>query len=411
MLRALTAAVAVSLGIGTAQPEPVAAPTPVPRTVLGAFLADDASYVAAFDPLTLDVQGRRARVHGDVSATARSPDSRTLAVGANELGFTGVELVDLERMRVRKRVDLRTPGWVAFLSWERGHVFAVVASDGETVLLSIDPVGGDVRARHRIPGTLLHVSRGAPQQVVLLFAPSNRIGPLRLAVVGGKGMQTVALDDFVGGWTTEQEGGQVVTRQSIPALAVDRAGQRAFVVSDHSVAEVSLRDLAVRTHSLTRSVSLLKRLQNWVEPSAWAKLVDGWDRQGVWVGDGLIALSGADYSSAEGEHHAMEPVGMSLVDTRDWTIRKVEDAPADVHVAGDGVLVGAGAYDRGGVFGHDLETGRRFDLLAGQSVWLQVAGGLVYASHSDRRFTVLDPATGEVLAEPTAKYPISLIGG
>ena len=39
----------------------------------------------------------------------------------------GVEIVDLRRMRKVGAVKLPAPGWVTFLSWQHGYLFAVVS--------------------------------------------------------------------------------------------------------------------------------------------------------------------------------------------------------------------------------------------------------------------------------------------
>jgi hypothetical protein len=132
---------------------------------------------------------------------------------------------------------------------------------------------------------------------VLLLAPWEGIGTLRLAVIGGKGMTTTRIPGFVGGWESEQKDDEVRTRQRIPALVIDEVGRRALVVFGGAVAEVSLSDLSVRQHALSQPVSLLGRLRNWIEPTAQAKLVDGPWRNGAWIGDGVFAISGEDYSS------------------------------------------------------------------------------------------------------------------
>jgi hypothetical protein len=301
-------------------------------------------------------------------------------------------------------------GWINYLSWELGYLFAVV--DGkDRAVVTIDPVRRRVVARHPIDGTILHAERSAQGQVVLLLAPWEGIGTLRLAVIGGKGMTTTRIPSFVGGWESEQKDDEVRTRQRIPALVIDEVGRRALVVFGGAVAEVSLSDLSVQQHALSQPVSLLGRLRNWIEPTAQAKLVDGPWRNGAWIGDGVFAISGEDYSSEGGRDHHAEPAGVSIVDTRDWSVRKIDDDTVEV-VRTEHAIVGHGGYEFGGVTGYDLGGDKVFELLPRTSVWLQVVGGYVYAVHeSSKRFTIIDPALGRVVGTAKTEEPLTLVEG
>ena len=308
-------------------------------------------------------------------------------------------------------VDLGIDGWISFLSWDDGYVFAVVDGESDRAVVTIDPVGRLVQARHPVNGTILQVRRGVDQQVVLLLAPRHGIGPLRFGVVGGKGMTTTPIPGFTGGWGTDQDGDVVRARQKIPALIVDEVGERALVVSGRAVAEISLNNLAVSRHTLSEPVSLLGRLRNWLEPPAEAKLVDGPWRNGTWIGDGLLAISGEDYSSEGGQHHHAEPAGISIVDTRDWSVQTIDDNSVEV-VATEHALVGHGGYELGGVTGYDAGGDKLFELLPNTSVWLQVVGGYVYAVHENSKtFTVIDPSLGRVVGKATTKEPLTLVEG
>src|SRR4029450_9041797 len=83
-----------------------------------------------------------------------------------------------------------------------------------------------------------------------------------------------------------------VQRLAIPALAVDPAGARALVVPAAApLAEVALASGRVVYHDVHEAVSLLGGLRNWLEPSAEAKTAEGTERQAVWVGEQLVAVS------------------------------------------------------------------------------------------------------------------------
>ena len=407
MVRAFFVAIALALGVNPAPPQaPAKGPaTPVPGSVLAVFFQEvgPGSELARVDPLTLRPSGRRVRLAtGGGWATAFSPDHRTLALSGG-MGLATVELVDVRRMRSLGVVDLNMTGSIALLSWHRGYLFAVVDDSQNRAVFSIDPVGRSVQARHRIAGTVLQ-AKAATGQVVLLLGPPNGIGPLRLAVVGGKGMASAAIPGFVGGWTTEHAGDVVQAREEIPALVIDNDGRRALVFSGRAVAEVSLRNLSVTTNALSEPVSLLERFRNWLEPPAHAKLVEGHSRSGAWIGDGRFAVTGMDYAIS---HNT--PAGLALVDTRDWSIRTVAKGAAELAVTKDALLT-FGFHNNAGVEGYDFHGEERFHVLRGQGAWVQVVKGLAYAQIGDgRRIAVFDPALGKKLGEASVPQPIALV--
>jgi hypothetical protein len=415
MVRAFFVAIALAVG---ANPEPAVLPaessaTPVPESILAVLFEEvgPGSELARVDPLTLRPSGRRVRLaSGGGWATAFSPDRRVLAIGGGQ-GFASVELVDVRRMRSLGVVDLNMSGSIALLSWHHGYLFAVVDDPQNRAIFSIDPVGRTVLARHALSGTILHAKEGVPGQVVVLLAPPTGIGPLRLAVVGGKGMASTAIPGFVGGWRTERQGEEVRTREEIPALVVDDQGRRALVFSGHAVAEVSLRNLSVTTHALSEPVSLLDRFRNWLEPRAHAKLVDGFWREGVWIGDGRFAVTGMDYAMSSGDARGTA-FGLAIVDTRDWSIRKVAQGAANLVVV-EHALLTFGYESSDGIMGYDLRSEKTFRLFhAGAGGWVQVVKGLVYAQLGDgKRYAVIDPALRRKIGGARVRQPIALVEG
>jgi hypothetical protein len=413
MVRAFFVAIALAVG---ASPEPAPPPaessaTPVPDSILAVLFGEvgPGSELARVDPLTLRPSGRRVELApGGGWATAFSPDRRTLALGGGQ-GFATIEFVDVRRMRSRGVVDLNMSGSIALLSWDRGYLFAVVDDHRRRAVVTIDPVGGQALARHRIAGTILQ-AKEATGQVVLLLGPPSGIGPLRLAVVGGKGMASAAIPGFVGGWRTERTGEVVHTREKIPALVIDDQGRRAFVFSGRGVAEVSLRNLAVTTHALSEPVSLLERIRNWLEPRAHAKLVEGSWREGIWLGDGRFAVTGVDYAT-DGEVRG-KPFGVALVDMREWSIRKVAEGGTNLVLA-QHTLLTFGYDNDDGIKGYDLRSGKTFRLFhAGAGAWVQVVKGLVYAQLGDgKRYAVIDPALRRKIDGARVTQPIALVEG
>lgn len=164
-------------------------------------------------------------------------------------------------------------------------------------------------------------------------------------------------------------------------------------------------------HALSEPVSLLGRLRNWLEPAAHAKLVDGPWRNAAWVGDGIFAVSGEDYTSEGGERHYADPAGISLIDTRDWSVRRIDGDAVNV-VATEHAIVGHGGFEHGGVTGYDLGGDKRFKLLPETPVWLQVVGGYVYAvQENSRTFTIIDPSLGRIVGTAKTQEPLTLVEG
>jgi hypothetical protein len=81
--------------------------------------------------------------------------------------------------------------------------------------------------------------------------------------------------------------------------------------------------MAVSYHELDRP-SLLERLFRWLTPNADGKVTEGPVREARWLGEGMIAVSGTDYSivTAGGEERVdATPSGLELIETRSWTSR------------------------------------------------------------------------------------------
>jgi hypothetical protein len=417
MLRSFVAALALALGVGGGggTPPVETPPTPVPEGVLGIFWNEDrgGGELARLDPLTLKPVAPRLELVSANATADFSPDYGRLALVYPQP--TIVQIVDVRALKSLGSFDLGIEGWVTYVAWERGSLFAVVEDerDGGGAVVTSDPVGRRVLERHRISGTILHAKRGASGQVVLLVAPSEGIGPLRLTVVGAKGMATTPIPGFAGGWESVQEGDDVQTRQRIPALVVDEVGERALVVSGRAVAEISLRNLAVRTHTLSQRVSLLGRLRDWLEPEAEAKAIEGPERAVRWVGDSLVAVSGRhDHVSPAVEASWTTPAGLALIDVRDWTVRRLDDRTTSFSFA-HGMLLAYGAtWDSRtqasvgmGLTAYGLDGKRRFHLFAEEPVsYVETAGPYAYVALAEGgEIPVVDLRSGRVV-RTVARY-------
>jgi hypothetical protein len=419
MLRAFLAALLVAVGLGGNDRAPVLPVDrgEVPNRVLG-ILWNDTGFVKArltqLEPLSLEPVGPRIRLRpGGGSASAASPNGRLLALGT---GAPGIQVIDVRRMREVAYVRLGGIGWVTHVFWEHGLVFAVVEGDRSASLVLVDPVGWDVVRRDPLAGMVVGADVGSEGtgQVVLLTAPRRHVGPVTITVAGGKGGDSVVVPEISGGSETSNIEDGYHARQVIPGLAIDQAGKRALIApAGRTVAEVSLDDLAIRYHTLSQRVSLLGRLRNWLEPAAEAKLIEGPQRKAAWLGNGLVAVTGADYSTvknSDGQPDVhVQAAGLSLLDTSDWTIRKIDEETSDFSLF-DSSLLAFGDTSWGdptqkaiGLSGYDLTGRQLFHVFDGRRVgWIEASGDLAYVSIDERRRIVLDAASGRVLGRVKA---------
>ncbi len=181
-----------------------------------------------------------------------------------------------------------------------------------------------------------------------------------------------------------------------------------------------MASLAVAYHRLGRPTSPLQRLASWLLPAAEAKESSGPARNVLWLGDGLLAVSGVDASAVAGGGYAELPAGLELVDTRTWTVRRIEQH------ASNATLVGGRLLAWGVRFGPDRNQGygltvfgpgerRPVHLLGSQQVaWVQVGGDLAYASLSEGNqpaYAVIDLRSNRVLRRAQGDPPQLVLPG
>ena len=339
-----------------------------------------------------------------------SPDGTAVAVGAQE--GAGVALVDLERMRSLGTVE--TDGsFVMELHWVRPDLLLAALGDVPSRAVAINPQTREVLAVHDLGGTILYAEE-TDSGLVFLVAPSASIGPARVVVFDGSELRSAKLDEIRAGWEQVEGSDEddYRARQSVPGLAVDPSGSRALVVpAGGRVAEVDLATMQVRYHDLTEPVSLLGRLRDWLEPAAHAKMIDGPDRNAVWLPSGLVAVSGNTYAS-EGDTLDVTPAGLSLIDPADWSTRRVSDQPGWVTFRDDALLASAWTEgsDEQTVMVFDPDGTPRFSLARKSADLSQTHGGYLYATTANgTRFEIIDLATGKTVAEAQPKRETYLL--
>ena len=417
------AAVLTAAVVGTARsaeplpPLVLEAPTPTP--LLGFAPAGGYSQaLVRLDPQTLARSGRRYVVTGDHTfAWSFSPDRSRLVLG----GQSGtLLLVDAKKLRELGYVDTGVYKLVQATQWVgRRQVVAAVADCcgiGPTTLVAVDTVKRKVVARRRLAGSL-QAAAHVPKGLVLLLGPTFGVGPSRLVVVGPRAsVRTAALDRIRSGRDRETEASRIVTYSS-PALVTDPEGHTAYVLDSGSeAAEIDLATLAVTYHSLSRPVSLLGRLDGWLEDTAQAKgAPDGGTRHAIWLGNGVLALYGVDdhatLDAAGIPQLTSTPAGLRLVNTRDWSVRML-DADADtVAVAQSALLTTGSAWHSDTqtetgtgltIFGADGAV--RAHLFGSRPLWLETVGSRAFvpltpaAPPAAIGYDVVDVRSGEVVA-------------
>jgi hypothetical protein len=419
----VAAAAAVGLASSGERSAPIGAQAAKPPVgpLLGIVAERRQARLARIDPKTLrprsgariDVGSEGCVPRGGGSACSFlppwsvSPDRSRLALARHEAGvLRSLRLIDIRRMRVIADVRLEG-GAIGLVAWPAPERLLAVQErccKEAQQLLVVDLTRRRVTATRPLGGTVVG-SGWTARELVLLVAPARRIGPARLAIVDAAGdIRFVELRSIAAG-TDVVDPAQHRTRYQTPGLTVDRAGRRAFVVAPELVAEIDLAQGAVSYHELERSTSLLSRLRDWLEPVAHAKAASGQTRSARWVGGGLIAVTGTDESQQR-----IQPAGLSLVDTGDWSMRTIDRGATAVHVAGD-LLLATGSSPEApiGLVAYRRDGDRRFQLFEGRPAWVErVVEDRAYVLMWDgrrERLRVVDLATGRARSERTRPLP------
>jgi hypothetical protein len=394
---------------GAAPPQASGAP-PSSEPLLAATGIPEGSRIHWVDGRTLEpVDPRSAEIPFSTATGERSPGGGSLALGAGESG--DVRIVDLEQMRTVAAVDVEGASYVETLNWVRPDLLLASLGGLTSQVAAVDPAGTIVAA-HDLGGTTLY-SRPTEDALVLLVAPSDRIGPARLVVFDGREPRSVELAEVRAGWEqVEGSDDDYRARQSVPGLAVDPTGTRALVVpAGNRVAEVDLETLAVAYHDLAEPVSLLGRLRDWLEPPAQAKGIQGPDRNAVWLPSGLVAVSGSQYSEDE-DGMDVTPAGLALIDPDGWTVSRLSDQPSWVTLRGDALLASGWTpgVDEQTLMVFDPDGTLRFSLAREGADLSQVGGDHLYVTtHEGTRFELVDLETGETVGRAQPRRETTLL--
>ena len=263
-------------------------------------------------------------------ASSISPDRRRFVAAAGWRPVGGkpaaIVFVDLVGGRVEGMMVLAGEFRHAIATtWVRGRVLVVVSASNSTAVYAVDPDRRVVVGQVELPGSVVLGERAESGLVLLLAAP-DRIGPVTLAVVDQRPRaRTVGLERISAG--TAMTGVGEARRMTIrrPALVLGPSGRRAFVLgAGEPAASIDLRTLTIRYALLRRPTASQKRV------------VVGAVRAAAALPDGRIAVWGFDY----GERAST--VGLSLVDPRDWSQRRLDSSGGWYRVEG-GLVFARGA--------------------------------------------------------------------
>lgn len=389
-MRRLLVALSVLVAICAAVPAATAKPAPV----LGLNWISGGVEVGHYDPSTLKRVGRPLRLQMPAWRWAYAPGRTRLALaGGGAAPTTALGVVDPGGLRRLARTSIGGI-YPQGLLWPRPDRLLLVGSTGaDTEVLAIDPATLRVLDRLRLEGRVIR-GEAVDGGIVLLLAPADRIGVLRLVTVDAElAARTLTLDRIRGGQRTVEDPadpGIPSSEQRTPGLAVDPARGVAYVVGDGE--PVAIADLATG--------SVVYRDLPERQTAAAKKSLQGAHVVATWLADGRFAITGSRYDGLDPETRLIrrETLGLSILDVQGWQLRLV-DANADGVSRHGRWLVTAG--DKGfGLRWYDFMGGRRGELFAKFRVgWEMLPHGdrLVVVLFDADRTVRVDLRTGRVI--------------
>jgi hypothetical protein len=361
-----------------AVPQASAKPGP-PQRLLGVVWNQSSTALVKLDALTLRTLSKPLPAGRAASLVARSPGGGgRLAFAVDNDGGT-LRFLDLRRMRWEGSIAASGLGFIRAAVWERAHRLVLLSAWAGTTIMVVDPTTRRVRSRRSLDGSLSgHFA--TRDRLVVLLAPEGAIGPARLVVVDGLGqMRSVALPGI-------RAGSRMISTDPYraeylrPGLAVDPLGRRAVVVPPTGpLAEVNLETLEATSHALADRTLAVAR-----------KEAIGSSRIASWFATDSIAVTGED-ASLEGDLQRFTPAGLSLIDTRNWSIRRIDSETTNVASTSATLLAFGGTWDAVtrrsigyGLTGYAGDGSRRFHLFGNDYVGvLFLAGTYAYLGSDD----------------------------
>ena len=362
--------------------------------------------LAWYDGLTLvQRRGPDAALGEHTGSWTFNGDRSILAIAHAEL--PQIRLVDVRRMRVLGDIWLMSrPAGASGLTWlSRDRLLAVAQTDGRSHVVVVDPQARRVVRRVELEGPVWGVRR-LRDGIVLLLGASGTFTDARVAVADADGnVRTATVAGITIGNVFDEDDPDHLVRTILPGFAVDAEGRRAFLAAaDGAVAEVDLATLAVARHSLSGR-SLLDRLFAFLQPAANAKALEGPQRRAEWLGGGLLAVGGVDYTTQRDAQGRLSTrargAGLHVVDTRDWSMRTLSRDATSFFPAGD-VLVtrawgGPDPHAQNDLIAYGVDGRERFRVPLRATAYVVAAGGYAYVCGDAFVASVLDAGTGALV--------------
>jgi hypothetical protein len=404
--RLLAAALSLALVLGAGTP----AQGGGGRPLLGLVESRESATLVRVNPHTLRPLRAHAVRLGPVASWSFAPDRSRVVFATVGLPSmcpkSFLRFFEARTMRPVRTIGLGG-GAVEALAWLRADRLLAVryaCGTGAFSLVVVDPTRGRVLRSDAIEGEIVRLFPSATE-VVALVAARDRIVVPRLVVFDASGVwRAVTLDAVRAGAEHRPED---VERYQRPGLAVD--AERAFVVSAGDVVtEVDLATLAIAN-----------RRSGARAPASATKASAGWSRHALWLGEGLIAVSGKDEEAFAGADGALNvrdrPAGLSVIDTLTWNTRLI-DANADAFVrAGRLLYATRQSWDSSaqrttamGVAAYAFDGGKRFHVVPNGVAYVElVFDGRAYVALNPRggRYLVIDVDSGRVVGTRTTRLP------
>jgi hypothetical protein len=429
---AALASAATSPQPGLALPSGAYARAKEPRELLGTVWNEEKRWAELrhVDPTTLrpfPEPSLRVGTHGMPWAYSRTADRLAIAthVESRRGIAASLQIVDPATLRRSLALPLGNAHVLALAWLEPDRILALrLAYHPERLeVLVVAPSAKRVLATRTLDGDLNAIER-TPSALVMLLSPKGRIGAGRLAVASANGdVRSATLERiWIGFERSAGDSGEFVGTQRGAGFAVDPQGGRAFVFPAGSdAAAIDLDSLAVTYHTPHEPVSLFGRLRDFFDPAANAKVIDGPSRMARWLGNGLVAVTGADYVTWKDRDSRFQtrvtPAGLMVVDTNTWRIRTI-DRGAGWVVYADGVLLATGRTSDSstrvstsmGVAAYTVDGSRRFGLYEGEdvAVW-RAYRGLAYVRKGEEPFRIVDLASGRIVGSRSDAPPWLLV--
>jgi hypothetical protein len=374
------------------------------------------TWLVRVEPRTLNtLPGRKLTLGRYLRAWSFSPDRSRLVLGSEAGSMNespaALRIVDAATLTTVRDVPLGMDGFVSATHWVGpDRLQAVVRSsspEGYFALL-VDAAAGRVLRRQPLDGLVTAIGR-TKGALVLLLEPVS-LGPVRLAVADGAGsLRSVELTRIDAGESLTEPPNRYLQHDKA-GLAVDAAGDRAYVVAaGDPIAEVDLASLSVSYHLSAQPVSLLGRLHDWVEPRAQAKeFLTRSVRAALWLGEGRLAVVGVNGTPhwTKGRLAVKSvPSGLQVIDTRSWSSHVVDLLSSDLEVAKNALLTWGVSWDAGTSKGTGLTVygprgQKRFHLFGVQPLWgAQVVNGraFVWKQNLEHGYTIVSLRAGTVI--------------